>query len=65
MAKLTKVSKVTIYRKLKLKLNEVKPFIITKQGKSHVDEHGYHVITELKSEIEFLTRFIREPCFKK
>jgi len=45
IAKLTKVSKVTIYRKFKL--NEVKPFIIIKQGKSYVDEHGYHVITQL------------------
>jgi hypothetical protein len=45
IAKLTKVSKVTIYRKLKL--NQVKPYIITKQGKSYVDEHGFKVITEL------------------
>src|SRR5660398_325796 len=45
IAKLAKVSRVTIYRKLKL--NEVKPFIITKQGKSYVDEQGYHVITQL------------------
>ncbi|MBK5243287.1 hypothetical protein [Clostridium sp.] len=45
IANLTKVSKVTIYRKLKL--NQVKPYIITKQGKAYVDEHGFHVITEL------------------
>ena len=45
IAKLAKVSRVTIYRKLKL--NEVKPFIITKQGKSYVDEQSYHVITQL------------------
>ena len=45
IANLTKVSKVTIYRKLKL--NQVKQYIITKQGKSYVDEHGFHVITQL------------------
>ncbi|WP_443660936.1 hypothetical protein [Clostridium algidicarnis] len=45
IANLTKVSKVTIYRKLKL--NEVKIYIITKQGKSYLDEHGLHVISEL------------------
>jgi len=45
IANLTRVSKVTVYRKLKL--NEVKPYIITKQGKSYLDEKGFHVISEL------------------
>jgi len=51
IANLTKVSKVTVYRKLKL--NEVKPYIITKQGKSYVDEHGFHVISELLNVITY------------
>ena len=45
IAKLTQVSKVTVYRKLKL--NEIQPYIIVKQGKSYLDEEGFHVISEL------------------
>ena len=54
IANLTKVSKVTIYRKLKLK--QVKPYIITKQGKSYVDEHGFNVITDLLNVISTVNK---------
>jgi hypothetical protein len=41
---LTKVSKVTIYSKLKLK--EIKQHIVTRQGKSYVDEEGFKLIKD-------------------
>ena len=44
IAKLTKISKVTIYKKMKLV--EVKPYIERKQGKSYVNEVGFNLIKE-------------------
>ena len=42
ISELTKMSKVTIYKQLKLK--EVKVCIVRKQGKSFVDEVGFNLI---------------------
>lgn len=42
ISELTKMSKVTIYKQLKLK--EVKACIVRKQGKSFVDEVGFNLI---------------------
>lgn len=42
IADLTNVSKVTIYNKLKLK--QLKPFIVKKQGKTYVSEDGFNLI---------------------
>ena len=42
ISELTKMSKVTIYKQLKLK--EVKAYIVRKQGKSFVDEVGFSLI---------------------
>lgn len=45
VAELTHVSKVTIYRKLKLQ--EVKSFVVVKNGKQFVEENGLNVIKEM------------------
>ena len=45
VAELTHVSKVTIYRKLKLQ--EIKPFIIMKNNKQFLDKKGIDVIKEM------------------
>jgi len=45
VAEITHVSKVTIYRKLKLQ--EIKPFIITKNNKQFLDEKGINIIKEM------------------
>lgn len=44
ISKLTNLSKVTIYKKLKLK--EIKPYIVRKQGKSYIDEEGFTLIKQ-------------------
>ncbi|HEY8891220.1 MAG TPA: hypothetical protein VIM70_13285 [Clostridium sp.] len=44
ISQLTKMSKVTIYKQLKLK--EIKACIVRKQGKSFVDEVGFNLIKE-------------------
>ena len=44
ISKLTKISKVTIYKKMKL--IEVKQYIVRKQGKSYVDEVGFNLIKQ-------------------
>lgn len=44
ISELTNLSKVTIYKKLKLK--EIKQYIVRKQGKSYVDEEGFKLIKQ-------------------
>ncbi|MBU3114780.1 hypothetical protein [Clostridium lacusfryxellense] len=44
ISELTKLSKVTIYKKLKLK--EIKQYIVRKQGKAYVDEEGFKLIKQ-------------------
>jgi len=44
ISKLTQISKVTIYKKMKL--IEVKQYIVRKQGKSYVDEVGFNLIKQ-------------------
>lgn len=44
IARLTKISKVTIYKKMKLV--EVKPYVERKQGKSYVNDTGFNLIKE-------------------
>ena len=44
ISELTKISKVTIYKKMKL--IEVKQYIVRKQGKSYVDEVGFNLIKQ-------------------
>jgi hypothetical protein len=50
IASILNVSKVTVYSKLKLK--EVRPFIVKKEGKTYVLEEGFNLIKQnLKSNI--------------
>jgi len=44
ISELTNLSKVTIYKKFKLK--EIKPYIVKKQGKAYVDEQGFNLIKQ-------------------
>jgi chromosome segregation ATPase len=44
IAELTGVSKVTIYKKIKLK--DVKPFIVKKEGKTYVEEEAINLIKQ-------------------
>jgi hypothetical protein len=44
ISELTKISKVTIYKKFKL--NEIQQYIVKKQGKSYVEERGFNLIKQ-------------------
>lgn len=44
ISELTKISKVTIYKKFKL--NELQQYIVKKQGKAYVDEEGFNLIKQ-------------------
>jgi len=59
ISELTKISKVTIYKKFKLK--ELQQYIVKKQGKAYVDEGGFNLI---KQSLNLTDRLNEELNFK-